>query len=280
MYPRSKQGIFDETMDMLPFYAYLNQLFRRTVTPREGDGTKILTCNKNILAVMAPNANGFKFSIFYFIWEEIKAISENPLKSCGYAPCLMHMIERVTARTFLCEKKHHPLRIKNDLRAPMEDTRAASPHYSPPRAARGRWQQRDKPASPIRKIFSLLFRTCKSQHVTDVKAQHERHKRKKITKSVKEIRAHQNLQPPSSSITSEGEESPEIESFEERIAQFKDEAPVQQWYEEASFNSFDFDYGGMADASSSHPSPFDSPPSAHTHDDEEEEEGEEEDDDE
>jgi hypothetical protein len=52
---------------MLPFYAYINQLFMRTVTPREGDRTKILTYSKNILAAMAPNANGFEFSIFYFI---------------------------------------------------------------------------------------------------------------------------------------------------------------------------------------------------------------------
>jgi hypothetical protein len=44
------------------------------VTPREGDETKILTYNKNILAVMALNANRFEFSIFDFIWEEIKAI--------------------------------------------------------------------------------------------------------------------------------------------------------------------------------------------------------------
>jgi hypothetical protein len=43
---------------------------------------------------MAPNVNGFEFSIFDFVWEEIKAISKNPLKSCGYAPYLMHMIER------------------------------------------------------------------------------------------------------------------------------------------------------------------------------------------
>jgi hypothetical protein len=40
---------------------------RRTVTPREEDGTKIPTYNKNILATMAPNANGFAFSIFDFI---------------------------------------------------------------------------------------------------------------------------------------------------------------------------------------------------------------------
>jgi hypothetical protein len=88
------------------------------------------------------------------------------------------------------------------------------------------------------------------------------------------------LQPPSSPIASEGEESLEIESFEERITWFEDETLVQQWYGETSFSGFSFDYGGMADASSSHPPPFDSPPPAHTHDDEEEEEGEEQDDDE
>jgi hypothetical protein len=63
------------------------------VTPREGDGTKILVYNKNILTVMAPNTNGFEFSVFEFIWKEIKVISKNPLKSCEYAPYLMHMIE-------------------------------------------------------------------------------------------------------------------------------------------------------------------------------------------
>jgi hypothetical protein len=136
MYPRNKQGNFGETTDLLPFYAYLNQLFRRTMTPREGDETKILAYNKNILAVMAPNANRFEFSIFYFIWEEINAISENPLKSCGYSSYLM--IERVMAHTFFCEKEYHPLQIKNDLRALLDDTRAATLHSSPPRAARRR----------------------------------------------------------------------------------------------------------------------------------------------
>jgi hypothetical protein len=42
MFLRRKQGNFGETTDMLPFYPYINQLFRRTVTRREGDGTKIL----------------------------------------------------------------------------------------------------------------------------------------------------------------------------------------------------------------------------------------------
>jgi hypothetical protein len=188
------------------------------------------------------------------------AISENSLKSCGYAPYLMHMIERVTVQIFFCEKEHHPLRIKNDLRTPVEESRAVAPHSSPPRAARGRGQPRDKPMSPIQKIFSLLFGMCKSQHAVYVMAQHERCKRRKFTKSVKEIHTHLNLQPPSFPIVSEGEESLEIETFEERIARFDEETLMQQWYGNASFSSFGFDYGGMAGASSSHPPPVDSPP--------------------
>jgi hypothetical protein len=107
-------------------------------------------------------------------------------------------IEGVTVRALFYEKEHHPLRIKNDLRAPVEDSRAAAPHSSPPKAVRGRGQPRDKPPSPIQKNFSLLFEMCKSQHVVDVRAQYERRERRKITKLVKEIRTHLNLQSPSS----------------------------------------------------------------------------------
>jgi hypothetical protein len=137
---------------------------------------------------MAPDANGFEFLVFDFIWEEIKAIPKNPLKSCGYAHYLMHLIEKVTTRTFLCEE-HHPLRIKNNLKAPVEDRRAAAGQLvsSPPRAARRSGQQGDKPLSPIQKIFSLLFGMCKSQHAADIKAQLVRCARRKDTKSVKEI---------------------------------------------------------------------------------------------
>jgi hypothetical protein len=101
---------------------------------------------------------------------------------------------------------------------------------------------------------------CKSQHAVDVRAQYERHERRKITKSVKEICTHLNLQPPSSPIASEGEESPKIETFKERIARFDEETSVQQWYGDVSFSGFSFDYGGMAGVSSSHPPPVDSPP--------------------
>jgi hypothetical protein len=89
-----------------------------------------------------------------------------------------------------------------------------------------------------------------------------------------------NLEPPRSPIAFDGEESLDIESFEERISRFDVDTLVQQWYGDASFGDFSFDYGGMAGASSSHPPPFDSLPLTQTHDDDGEDEGEEEEDDE
>jgi hypothetical protein len=46
--------------------------------------------------------------------------------------------------TFGWDKKHHPLRIKNDLRAAMKERRATAPRVLPPRAASGRGKQGDK----------------------------------------------------------------------------------------------------------------------------------------
>jgi hypothetical protein len=72
-------------------------------------------------------------------WEQIKAILDIPLKSCGYAPFIMHMVERVTAHTFGHDKEHQPLRIKYDLKAPIEERTSVAPRASPhSMAARGR----------------------------------------------------------------------------------------------------------------------------------------------
>ena len=45
-----------------------------------------------------------------FIWEEIKYISKNPLKICGYAPYLMIMIEKVTKTKYGTDARHERLR--------------------------------------------------------------------------------------------------------------------------------------------------------------------------
>jgi hypothetical protein len=127
MYPGNKRGSVGTTSDLFPFYAYLNHLFRRRMTPKEGDNSNIPSYNRNLLVAMAPRPHGLEFSMFGFIWEEIKAIWKSSLKSCGYAPYIMHMIERVLDHTFGCDKEQHPLQIKNDLRAPVKDMRVVAP---------------------------------------------------------------------------------------------------------------------------------------------------------
>jgi hypothetical protein len=41
MYPNNNRGSAGTTMDLLPFYAYLNRLFGKTMIPREGDSSNI-----------------------------------------------------------------------------------------------------------------------------------------------------------------------------------------------------------------------------------------------
>jgi hypothetical protein len=47
------------------------------------------------------------------------------------------------------------------------------------------WIRNINTPSPIQKIISLLFGMCKSQHATNVKAQHEMRARKKYTNQSK-----------------------------------------------------------------------------------------------
>jgi hypothetical protein len=68
IYPGSKRGNTGTTSDLLPFNAYLNRLFQRTMTSREGDSSNIPSYNQNLLVAMAPHPHGFEFSIFDFIW--------------------------------------------------------------------------------------------------------------------------------------------------------------------------------------------------------------------
>jgi hypothetical protein len=72
MYPGSKRGSIGTTSDLLPFYVYLNHLFRRTMTPREGDSSNIPSYNRNLLVVMAPRPHGFEFFVFDFIWGRLR----------------------------------------------------------------------------------------------------------------------------------------------------------------------------------------------------------------
>ena len=45
----------------------------------------------------------------------IRSVGERPLKGCGFAPYIMHMIERVIGHTSKYDKVHKALKIVADL---------------------------------------------------------------------------------------------------------------------------------------------------------------------
>jgi hypothetical protein len=110
------------------FYSILNNIFRKTIYPRDGDPTNISHYAKNLLANLRDGAP--PFSVINYIWEEIKGISLNPQKNCGFIPYLMFLIEDVTGRSFPKEGIHMPF-IPNPTKKPLIPPAQAS---SPPRA--------------------------------------------------------------------------------------------------------------------------------------------------
>ena len=127
-------------------------------------------------------------------------VLERPLKGCGFAPYIMHMIEQVIGHTFEYDKVHKALKIVADLpkvRVPPVGPRgaAAAPEADAPIgvAAEGRASplphapshsspHRRNPHSPIRKMFSAIFGMCKDIRTYQQK---EREARRKDTRTLK-----------------------------------------------------------------------------------------------
>jgi len=85
-------------------------LLRNIISQRGGNPSDISLHAKNLLACFGPN--GDDFSVVDYIWEEIKYISENPLKICAYAPYLMELIEKATKTKYQTDVKHESFRPK------------------------------------------------------------------------------------------------------------------------------------------------------------------------
>jgi hypothetical protein len=109
------------------FYSVLNRLFRKTICPWDGDPTNFSQFAKNLLAIMRDGVPAF--SVMDFVWEEIKGISMNPQKTCGFTPYLMFFIEDVTGRSFPKEGKYMPFK-PNPTKKPLIPPAQVS---SPPR---------------------------------------------------------------------------------------------------------------------------------------------------
>ena len=108
MYPRGQVHNAGKVASLYTYYSILNRLLRKTITPRGGNPADISLHARNLLATL--RSGGPDFCVGDFIWEEIKYISENSSKICGYAPYLMIMIEKVTKTKYGTDARHERLR--------------------------------------------------------------------------------------------------------------------------------------------------------------------------
>ena len=155
-----------------------------------------------------------------------RSVGERPLKGCGFAPYIMHMIEQVTGHTFEYDKVHKALKIVADLpeigvppagpggatAAPEADAPAggaAAGGASPlPHAPSRSSSHHRSPPSPIRKMFSAIFGMCKD---IQVRQQKGREARRKDTWTLKQIAARLELDPLRSPPIDEAASEPKTE---------------------------------------------------------------------
>jgi hypothetical protein len=167
MFPSSALAIEGKADQLNPYYYYLNQFFRATIDPKQGDATALRYYAPNLLSRMAPDEEGF--CIFDFIWNELRRAMNDLMKYLPYAPYLMYMIERVTNVRYPKDVVHEPFRHLRDRvkKAPKahkyfgsssaaprhDDVPAAPSPPRPPRRHRG---------SMIKTVLKSIFSMCKT----------------------------------------------------------------------------------------------------------------------
>jgi hypothetical protein len=102
------------------YYSILDRLFRKTLTPRDGNTSDITAFQRNLMVAMKPGEPAF--NVGDFLWQEIKNSSENPQRLCSYSPYISYIIKKVTQRAYSNDTKHRPLQPK-----PSRTVRVPSP---------------------------------------------------------------------------------------------------------------------------------------------------------
>ena len=92
--------------DFLPKYHVLYRMLRKTLHPSGGDANRVNNYSRNLLKWVGESQ---KFNVFDFIYHDIYNISYTPIRSCGYSPYIMFMIEHVSGKRFAKDVPHKKL---------------------------------------------------------------------------------------------------------------------------------------------------------------------------
>jgi hypothetical protein len=167
MFPSRDLAIEGKAHQLNPYYYYLNQFFRSTIDPKQGDATALRYYAPNLLNRMAPDEEGF--CIFDFIWNELRRAVNDPMKYLPYAPYLMYMIERVTNVSYPKDVVHEPFyhlrdRAKKSPKARkyVGSSSAAPRHCDMPAAPSPPRPPCRHHGSMIKRVLKSIFSMCKT----------------------------------------------------------------------------------------------------------------------
>jgi hypothetical protein len=94
MYPWNSKDSWGHVKDLYTYYSFLNRLFRKTLTPRDGNSSDTTAFQRNLMVATKPGEP--PFNVGDFLWQEIKNSSENPQRLCSYSPYIRYIIKKVT----------------------------------------------------------------------------------------------------------------------------------------------------------------------------------------
>jgi hypothetical protein len=144
-----------------PEMIVLHRVIRKTLTPREGDSSRVPQIERNLLKAISKKT---KFNPFDFIIQEMWNIAIFNNHSCAYAPYIMALVEAVSKRTFVKDVEHislHPKKQYNSLppsAASVPSAATTSSSDEPRSSSLGR--------SAFFKLFKGLFSICQSNKQT------------------------------------------------------------------------------------------------------------------
>ena len=67
---------FGETSGLIPYYKFMNQILRYTLSPKAGNSDRISNMSRNLLAKMTPGSS--EFNVFDFLWGRLFAPPSRP----------------------------------------------------------------------------------------------------------------------------------------------------------------------------------------------------------
>jgi hypothetical protein len=98
------ENFYGKTHDLLPEYAIFNNIFRNTLTPKQGDYTSIHGSTRTLLLAILDNKPPPCISTF--LWTEFMFMLQHGTTYVIYAPYIQRIINYKTDIEFVYDGKH------------------------------------------------------------------------------------------------------------------------------------------------------------------------------